>query len=252
MGNVIVVIPARYASVRFPGKVLANRSGKYLIQHVYEQAEKARSVAKVIVAAEDPRTIDAIESFGGNVAMTDSELPNGTCRCAAVAEGLSADDIIVNVQGDEPEIDPGCIDQVAELLLESDAAMATLGTPFGADDDPADPNCVKVIFNKFNDAIYFSRALIPFPRDGIKSLPGDFSYLLHLGIYAYRRDFLLEYASLPASPLEEIEKLEQLRAIWHGHRIKVGVTSHRSIGVDTPEEYKAFVDRHLYMQSRKT
>ncbi len=240
----VVIIPARYASSRFPGKILARETGKYLIEHVHDQVSRATRVRRVIVAADDPRTVEAVRSFGGEVVLTDPELPSGTDRVAAVARDLDEGELIVNVQGDEPEISPSSIDQLVELLADGEAPMATLAAPFGPQDDPTNPNMVKVVCDRLGNAMYFSRSLIPFPRDGVAGLPAGFSYLLHLGIYGYRRDFLLAFTQLPVAPVEAIEKLEQLRALWHGHRIQVGVTEHRSGGVDTPEQYRRFVERY--------
>jgi len=242
--SAVIVIPARFGSVRFPGKVLARQTGKYLIQHVWEQARQAKCASRVILAVEDPRTVDAAKEFGAEAVLTDPNLPSGTDRVAAVARMLDGNELIINVQGDEPEIDPRCIDQLAELMAEGSAAMGTLGTPFMNFDEPKNPNAVKVVCDKTGSALYFSRSLIPFPRDGVETLPKDFQYFLHLGIYAYHRDFLLTFTQLPPAPLEQIEKLEQLRALWHGYRICVGITDYRSRGVDTPEEYAAFVERY--------
>lgn len=252
MGNgvasAVVVIPARYGSTRFPGKVLAKATGKYLVQHVYERVCRARWAGRVIIAAEDARTVTAAGEFGADVVSTDPDLPSGTDRVAAVAESLGDADVIINVQGDEPEIDPSCVDQLAELMAGCDSPMGTLATPFG-EDDPADPNAVKVVCDREGYALYFSRSLVPYPRDGRQALPTGFVWLRHVGIYAYRRAFLLKLSQLAPSPLEQVEKLEQLRALWHGHRIKVGITSHRSVGVDTREDYERFVRRHA--QTRK-
>jgi len=239
----VVVIPARYASTRFPGKILARRTGKFLIEHVWEQARRARCARRVIIAADDPRTVEAARGFGAEVVMTDPGLPSGTDRVAAVVRQLPEAEFVINVQGDEPEMHPECIDQLAGLLAESAAPMATLATPFGPDDDPTNPNCVKVVLDAAGYATYFSRSLIPYPRDGRDHLPEAFRYLWHLGMYGYRREFLLRLTELPVAPTEAIEKLEQLRVLWHGERIRVGVTEHRASGVDTPEQYERFVAR---------
>lgn len=246
MSAVVLVIPARYASSRFPGKILAKKTGKYLIQHVYEQASQAKLPTRVIIAADDPRTVEAAASFGAEVVMTDPALACGTDRVAAVVAEMPEAQIVINVQGDEPQIHPECIDQLAELLTHSNASMATLATRFADEDDPADPNLVKVVCDRNGQALYFSRSLIPFPRDGKRDLPEGFHFLLHLGIYAYRRDFLLKLTQLDRSPIERIEMLEQLRVLWHGYAIKVGITNHRSRGIDTPEEYQLFVENQLH------
>jgi len=241
--NAVVVIPARLASSRFPRKILARDTGKFLIQHVYEQATKARLARQVIIAADDPLTVQACESFGAPVVLTDPALPSGTDRVAVAVKNVDCD-VIVNVQGDEPRMHPESIDQLIELMA-GDVPMATLATPFRSREEVENPNCVKVILDKNNFAIYFSRSVIPFPRDGYDKIPAGFNHLLHLGIYAYRKDFLLQLTQLPQAPLEKIEMLEQLRVLWHGYNIKVGVTPHRTVGIDTPEQYKVFVDEIL-------
>jgi 3-deoxy-manno-octulosonate cytidylyltransferase (CMP-KDO synthetase) len=242
--NAVVVIPARLASSRFPGKILACETGKYLIQHVYEQACKAKKIQKVIIAADDERTMSAAKKFGAPAVMTDPNLPSGTDRVAAVVREMDVD-IVVNVQGDEPRMKPEAIDQLVDLMTDG-TPMATLATPLESQEEIANPNCVKVVLNKNNDAIYFSRSIIPFPRDGFNAMPPDCPHLLHLGIYAYRKELLLKLTSLEPSPIEKIEMLEQLRALWNGYRIKVGITPYRTQGIDTPEQYKIFVDEFLH------
>lgn len=249
----VVVIPARYASTRLPGKPLAADTGKPLVQHVYEQAARARSVDRVIVATDDERIADAVRAFAGEVMMTRTDHPSGTDRVAEVAMSLGGDvadsDAIVNLQGDEPEIDPDHIDQLTTLLAEqADAAVATLACPFavlqGA--DPRDPNAVKVVLDARSRAIYFSRSMIPYPRihetTGATHQPAP--YLLHLGIYAYRRSFLADLPRMAPTPLERTEQLEQLRWIEHGHAIAVGIVNHAAVGIDTPADYAAFVERY--------
>ena len=241
--NAAAVIPARYASTRFPGKPLANETGKYLIQHVYEQVSRARSIAQVIVATDDERIRRAVQSFGGRAVMTRADHPSGTDRVAEVAAGLDAE-IIVNVQGDEPEIEPGNIDQLVRLLADdAEVVIGTLACPFPAGADPRDPNAVKVVLDGRGRALYFSRALVPYPRDsgGVPTAGGP--WLLHLGIYAYRRDFLLRLAKLPPTPLEQVEKLEQLRALENGYAIAIAVVERSAVGIDTPADYAAFVER---------
>lgn len=239
----VAVIPARYASTRFPGKPLANQTGKYLIQHVYEQVRGARSIAEVVVATDDPRICEAVGSFGGRVVMTRAEHPSGTDRVAEAAEGLDAD-VIVNVQGDEPEIEPESIDRLVSLLADdTDVQIGTLACPFAAGADPADPNAVKVVLDARNRAMYFSRALIPYPRDNQGQAGTPSQWLLHIGIYAYRREFLLQLAKLSPTPLEQREMLEQLRALEHGFPIAVALVERAAVGIDTPEDYAAFVQR---------
>ncbi len=239
----IVVIPARYDSTRFPGKPLANQTGKYLIQHVYEQAARAACVDDVIVATDDNRIADAVRSFGGNVAMTRADHPSGTDRVAEVAKAVQAD-LIINVQGDEPEIEPASIDTLVKLMTDTGHPIGTLACDFadlkrtGFDADPDDPNCVKVVISQHR-ALYFSRSRIPYPRQ-----PDHAPVYLHLGIYAYQREFLLKLAALAPTPIEQTECLEQLRVLEHGHDIAVGVVRTAAVGIDTPEDYEAFVSRH--------
>ncbi len=245
-----IVIPARYASKRLPGKPLLRETGKHLIQHVYEQACKATLASEVIIATDDPRIEAAVKSFGGNVALTKRSHPSGTDRVAEVARRLDAD-IIVNVQGDEPLIDPDSLDLLAQLLVGNpDAEMATLAVPFQSVEHWKNPNCVKVVCDNDGRALYFSRSPIPFVRDGAPDLLAQPPrFLLHLGLYAYRRDFLLMLAATPPAPLEQLEKLEQLRVLAMGRRIQVGIVAHAGIGVDTREDYERFVA--LYRQSRQ-
>lgn len=241
-----IVIPARFASSRLPGKPLLRETGKYLIQHVYERACQSNADA-VNVATDDARIFDAVRSFGGKAVMTRADHPSGTDRVAEVAEQLDAE-IIVNVQGDEPLIEPAALDQLAGLLKEDRAAsMATLATPIASEDQWRDPNCVKVVCDKQGGALYFSRSPIPFVRDRSPDFRTG-RFLQHLGLYAYRREFLLQLAKLPPEPLEETEKLEQLRVLAIGARIQVGVAPHAHRGVDTPADYERFVA--MYRQSK--
>ncbi len=252
-GKAIAVIPARFGSTRFPGKPLCDRTGKPLIQHVVEQVRKADRIDRIIVATDDSRILDAAQGFGCEAMMTRTDHPNGTSRLAEVAQTLSTDDeqVIVNVQGDEPQIEPGAIDALVEgLLAESPAdgaPMATLASPFATDEDPRDPNIVKIVVGRVGTrcrALYFSRSLIPFERDPDKTAC-RVEPLKHPGLYAYRRGFLLRYVQLPPTPLEQTEQLEQLRALEHGYPIAVVqmVVAHH--GIDTPEQYEAFVREFL-------
>ncbi len=241
--RVIVVIPARYGSTRFPAKVLARDTGKFLIQHTYEQARLAKLPGRVIIAADDERIADAAKSFGAECVMTSADCTSGTDRIAEAAGGLDFD-IVVNLQADEPEIAPANIDAVARLLLDNaDYPMATLAAEFQTAEQIADPNIVKVITDTSSRAIYFSRYAIPYDREqgGIGPVK---NYLRHLGIYAYRKEFLLEITKLPQTPLEKIEKLEQLRAIENGFDILVAKVEHTCDGIDTPEQYTQFVKRY--------
>ncbi len=246
--KIVVCIPARYASTRFPGKVLAKDTGKYLIQHTWEQARKAKLPERVVIAADDERIVEAARTFGAECVLTSTEHNSGTDRIAE-AVGHSDAGIIINVQGDEPQIDPDHIDSLARLLLESpEAPMATLATGFASREQVLDPNVVKVIVDASGRAIYFSRSPIPYDRQ--RAGVGDVGhYLRHIGIYAYRREFLLRITSLPQTPLEKLEKLEQLRALEHGYTILVGKVEHTCEGIDTPEQYAAFA-RHYLEQNK--
>jgi 3-deoxy-manno-octulosonate cytidylyltransferase (CMP-KDO synthetase) len=237
----ISVIPARFSSTRFPGKIVASETGKPLVQHVVERAKAARRITDVIVAADDQRIIDALAPFGTRCIMTSPRHASGTDRVAEVARQLS-ESIIVNVQGDEPEIEPQTIDALVDRLEKSESDMATAATPFAPGDDPDDPNLVKVVITQDGKALYFSRSKIPFERDpDSASHP---AYYLHQGIYAYRREFLLELASWPPTPLEQTEKLEQLRVLEHGRSIDVVLTRRAVHGIDTPQQYAEFVRRY--------
>lgn len=237
--HAVAVIPARLASSRFPGKMLADRTGKPLVQHVWERVRLARRIDRVIVATDDQRIADAVRGFGGDAAMTRADHPNGTTRIAEVAAALDSD-LVINVQGDEPEIDPTLIDRLVALLDERpDCPMATLASPCRDAADFANPNVVKVVLRRDGTAMYFSRAAIPFDRDGDSAA----TPLRHVGIYGYRRAFLPRYISLPETPLERSEKLEQLRALEHTVPIAVAVVDAAVHGIDTPEQYEAFVGR---------
>jgi 3-deoxy-manno-octulosonate cytidylyltransferase (CMP-KDO synthetase) len=237
-----VIIPARYASSRLPAKPLLRETGKFLIQHVYERACESNADT-VIVATDDIRIADAVKSFGGNVVMTRDDHPSGTDRVAEVAANLDAE-LIVNVQGDEPMIEPATLDTLASLLLnDRDAEMATLAVPIASMEQWRDPNCVKVVCDKQGRALYFSRSPIPYVRDGQPNFSTG-GFLQHLGIYAYRRKFLLKLATLPPEPIEETEKLEQLRVLALGYRIQVGVVALAHRGVDTPADYQRFVENY--------
>lgn len=238
--KIVVCIPARYDSTRFPGKVLAKDTGKYLVQHTYEQACKARLPQSVLIAADDEKIVAAAETFGAVCVLTRADHQSGTDRIAE-AVGDVKTDIVINVQGDEPNIDPAHIDQLAELLLKNpDVPMATLATPLRRAEQVADPNVVKAIVDASGRAIYFSRCPIPYDRENAGVGPAG-QYLRHIGIYAYRKDFLLTLTGLPQTPLEKLEKLEQLRVIENGFPILVGIVTDTSEGIDTPEQYAAFV-----------
>ncbi len=241
-----IVIPARLASTRLPEKLLLRETGKPLIQHTYESALAALKPQGLTIAVDSDRLFDAVRSFGGNAVMTDPALPSGTDRVAVVAQQMPNVDIFVNVQGDEPEISAAAIDQVIELLERNpNADVATLACPIQERERLEDPACVKVVCDVHGRALYFSRSPIPHARSwdekALTAQPPNF--LHHIGIYAYRRQFLLNLGSLPYSPLEQMEKLEQLRFLQGGYQIMVGICESACKGIDTPADYREFVKR---------
>ena len=241
-----IVIPARLASTRLARKLLLADTGKPLIQHTYEAALRATRASGVLVAADCEEIAAAVRDFGGRVELTSPDCASGTDRVAEVARNLPDVDIVVNVQGDEPEISAGAIDLAVELLeRDPTAVMSTLATPIRTRGKLLDPACVKVIFDQRRRAIYFSRAPIPFARNWDDALlaaePPNFYQ--HIGLYAYRREFLLLLGDLPRATIERIENLEQLRVLDAGHTILVGTIDEPTIGIDTPEDYRAFVKR---------
>jgi 3-deoxy-manno-octulosonate cytidylyltransferase (CMP-KDO synthetase) len=240
--KILACIPARYGSTRLAGKVLAKDTGKFLIQHTYERACLAALPEKVIIAADDQKIADAAETFGAECILTSVEHKSGTDRIAEAVKDIDVE-IVVNLQADEPEIDPQNIDFLAELLANNpDYQMATLAADFQNPKQVANPDIVKVITDSNGRAIYFSRAPIPYDRD--KSGVGKIQqYLRHIGIYAYRKQFLLKITALPQTKLEKIEKLEQLRAIENGFSILVGKVKHTCDGIDTPQQYADFIKR---------
>lgn len=241
-----IVIPARLASTRLPRKLLLCETGKPVIQHTYEAAMGASRPLGICVAADHDEIAVAVHSFGGRVVMTDPQAASGTDRVAEVARSMPEIDVFVNVQGDEPEISAAAIDLVVDMLERHPAAMmSTLATPIRTRQQLEDPACVKVVCNAASEALYFSRSPIPHARQWDDQLlhADPPCYLQHLGLYAYRRSFLLQMAELPPSPLEEIEKLEQLRVLAAGQTILVGVVDEPSIGIDTLDDYRAFVSR---------
>jgi 3-deoxy-manno-octulosonate cytidylyltransferase (CMP-KDO synthetase) len=239
--STVVIIPARYASVRLPGKPLLAKTGLPLIVHVVRAVEGAKSIDRVVVATDDERIAAAVRDAGGEAIMTRADHTCGTDRLAETAEilQLADDDIIVNVQGDEPDIPPTLVDELVSLLTTSGCPMATLCTPMSVA-QAADPNKVKVVFSDAGRALYFSRATIPSPRDpsGPKA-----EYYLHIGVYAYRAGFLKLFSQLPPAKLERVEKLEQLRALANDDPIAVKSVQYDGTGIDTPEDYAAFVKR---------
>ncbi len=233
--KILCVIPARYASTRLPGKPLVDICGKTMIQRTYEQAKKAKIPDEVIVATDDKRVFDEVVRFGGTAVMTSPHHMNGTDRLAEVALLHPEADVIVNVQGDEPLIAPDVIDRLCNVFIRPEAPpMATVATEMD-EEEYQEASAVKVVMNLQGEAMYFSRSLIPYPRNafGLGSTPYK-----HIGIYAYKRDFLLKYAEMEPTPIEKTESLEQLRVLENGYKIQVIVTSHKFIGIDTPEDLK--------------
>ncbi len=241
-----IVIPARLASTRLPRKLLLRETGKSLIRHTYEAAQQALRPHGICVAADHREIYDEVRSFGGQAEMTDPQAASGTDRVAEVARRMTEVDVVVNVQGDEPELAGEAIDLAVRLLEENpEAVMSTLATPIRSRRQLEDPACVKVVFDAGGRALYFSRSPIPRPRewdDGLLDAEPPLFYQ-HVGLYAYRRDFLLRLGEMPPSPLEKIEKLEQLRVLEAGYRILVGVVDEPTFGIDTPEDYRAFVEK---------
>ncbi len=236
----IAIIPARFASERFPAKALADDTGKPLIQHVVEAARACEAIDRVVVATDDERIADAVAAFAGEWVMTRAGHANGTSRLAEAAWNLDLkpDAIVINIQGDEPEIEPSVVDGAIAMLQTSDCDMATAAAPIQSREDHLDPNVVKVVLDQSGRAMYFSRAPIPYPRS-LGAAP-----LRHIGLYVYRCDFLERYADLPPTPLEKTERLEQLRALEHGHTIGVHLAESAWAGIDTPEQYAEFVARY--------
>ncbi len=232
--QVVVVIPSRYAATRLPGKPLVNLAGKPMVQRVYEQAKLAQTVHRVLVATDDQRIVEAVQSFGGEVRMTRSDHRTGTERIAEVA-AHEPGDVFVNVQGDEPLIDPVAIDTaVASLLEDPPAQIATVATPIRHVPDIMDPNVVKTVLDFDSNALYFSRAPVPWVRDTQQKV--HVKYWKHLGLYVFQRDALLEYPTLPQGELEKIEQLEQLRWLENGWKIRVAEVEHDAVSVDVPED----------------
>ncbi|CAN5455646.1 3-deoxy-manno-octulosonate cytidylyltransferase [soil metagenome] len=245
--NVAIIIPARFASTRLPAKPLLRETGQYLIEHVYNRALQVKSTTTVIVATDDDRIADAVRSFGGRVAMTRVDHVSGTDRVAEVALPLDAE-IIVNLQGDEPLFDPTAIETLINMLKPPGTDMATLAVPIKDVETYRNPNVVKVVCDDAGRALYFSRSSIPFHRDREPDFETDV-VLQHLGVYAYRREYLLTITKRPPHRLELAEKLEQLRVLGTGGTLRVGIVEHAHRGVDTPEDYAAFVS--LWKQTHR-
>ena len=250
--NAIAVIPARYASTRLPGKLILSEvkelTGKYIIEHVYERTLKASLIKKVIVATDDERIHGIVKEFGGISVMTPDNILSGTDRIAWVVKNVDmvkefSPDIIVNVQGDEPDISGKVIDSVVSALSDDDqAVMSTAACPIESLAEFADPNAVKVVLDNMNNALYFSRSSIPFTRDpDANQITGA---LKHIGLYAFRKEFLLKFAQLPGSVLENVEALEQLRVISNGYKIKVIMTDRSFLGIDTKQDLDLFLKQY--------
>ncbi len=250
-GPAIGLIPARLGSTRFPGKMLASETGRALVLHTLDAARNSDRLGRVVVATDAPEIADVVNAAGGEAVLTSAAHPNGTSRLAEAADllGLADTTVVVNVQGDEPEIDPALIDLAVDALVGSGADVATVGSPFGPDQDPSDPNIVKVVVDCRGRALYFSRSPIPFdrdsarPADGMYTTGGAAGPLKHVGLYVYRAGFLRRYVTLAETPLEQTERLEQLRVLEHGGTIAVAVAEAHHVGIDTPEQYAAFVQR---------
>lgn len=242
----VIIIPARMASTRLPGKMLLEAGGKPLIRHTYERAKMAKRAARVLIATDDERIMSAARAFGAEAVMTDPAHKSGSERAAEAAKGLDAD-VIVNVQGDEPELDPAALDRLIALQSALKPFASTLVCPFPARARLDDPNAVKAVLGRkvaapgaggeAFEALYFTRALAPYPRDGA---PARENYFLHIGVYAFRPDALQAFAKAPEARLERIERLEQLRILEMGERILAAVVPEASPGIDTPEDFAAF------------
>jgi len=233
--SVLAVIPARFASTRLPGKPLVSLGGKPMIERVWDRVRQSASISGVLVATDDERIRSAVQAFGGQAVMTRADHRTGTERIAEVAAARKDIDIFVNVQGDEPLIEPAAIDQAVEAIeADSEVNVSTLAVPIGNPADIMDPNVVKVVLDFDGNALYFSRAPIPWVRD--RGGPVHAQHLKHLGLYAFRRAALLEFATFPQGDLERVEQLEQLRWLENGYRIRVAETEHDSVSVDVPED----------------
>lgn len=245
--KILCVIPARYASTRLPGKPLKDVAGKPMICRVYDRASQAKTLSGVVVATDDERILRAVEDHGGRAMMTAKDHPTGTDRLAEVAEAYPDVDLIINVQGDEPLIEPSLIDELGRAFDgDAELQMATVMTPMEDEAEQKNPNNVKVVTDKNGCALYFSRSLLPYPRNDAGT-----PVYKHIGIYAYRRDFLLAYAKMAPTPLERTESLEQLRALENGYKIKCIRTNARFVGVDTPEDLAKVNEIYRQMEGKE-
>ena len=234
--KVLGVIPARYASTRFPGKPLVNILGKSMIQRVYEQVQKCSNITDIVVATDDQRIFDHVQSFGGEVMMTSENHQSGTDRCAEVAGHYEAD-FVINIQGDEPFIDPAELDKIVACLREFPKRIATLVCPFPESTSVENPNSVKVVLNHEKKAIYFSRSVIPFPRNNKEPI----AYYQHVGVYGFPKSILLALSKLPQTKLESVEQLEQLRWLFWGHDIQTVAIPFAHKGIDTQEDLNSYL-----------
>lgn len=254
--DAIVIIPARFGSTRLPGKLILQEAkeitGKYIIEHVYYWVSKARLIKKALVATDDKRIYSIVKQFGGDVEMTPANLSSGTDRVAWAVKNIDSlkdinPSIVVNVQGDEPDICGDMIDEAISVLRgDSEAVMSTLANKIEETYEITDPHVVKVVRDNNENALYFSRSPIPYVKN-IENYVKEVNtglFLRHIGLYVYRKDFLLDFPDLPVSRLEEIEGLEQLRVLSNGYKIKVAVTPHKSAGIDTREDFERFLDRY--------
>ena len=236
----LIVIPARMGAERLPGKPLLAETGKPLVVHTLEAARRARRAKRVVVATDDERIAQAVRAAGGEAVMTSAACRSGTDRVAEASCAMPGEEIVVNVQGDEPEIDPAYLDLLVDAMdRDPSVPMGTLAAPLGSEEEAQAPSVVKVVVDGAGCALYFSRSAIPFRRDPA----GPARALRHIGVYAFRRPFLAEFASLPRTPLEGTEMLEQLRALENGRRIRVVTVDRAPPGIDTREDYEAFVRR---------
>ncbi len=242
MMNAIGIIPARWGSTRFEGKVLADLCGKPVIQHVWENAKKAKTLDDLVVAADNDKIIKTVKGFGGKAVFTSPDQPSGTDRLAEVVNPLDVN-IAVNIQGDEPMVQPTMIDSLVMALAdEKEAQMATVIKKIDNLQDLESPSVVKVVVNKSGYALYFSRSIIPYDRAGQEGGSKKVVYYKHIGLYAFTKDFLFTFRNLPKSSLEKVEKLEQLRALEYGHKIKIVETKFDTIGIDTHEDLEKVVE----------
>ncbi|HOA51975.1 MAG: 3-deoxy-manno-octulosonate cytidylyltransferase [Thermogutta sp.] len=248
-----IVIPARLASTRLPRKMLLSETGKPLIQHTYEAASQARRPAGICVACDDEEIARVVRSFGGDARLTSPHAQSGTDRVAEIARSMPDVEIFVNVQGDEPEISGEAVDLAVELLeRHPQASVSTVAAPLRNREALHDPACVKVVCDKDGYALYFSRSVIPYPREWSEEYltASPPCFLQHMGLYAYRRSFLLSVSNLEVPYLERLEKLEQLRFLYHGAKIVVGLVDSPTCGIDTPEDYRRFVERYRARYTR--